>query len=359
MARRRKQLYKQKLGASPGTLTYIGQEIEHATRIKRIEYNEANYQIDESGKLTHCQIPAPGTSLISWISVDGIHEPPVIETLGQHFRLHRLMLEDIMNTLQKPKLEQYDDNTLYLTLKMLRYNTTTQEVDTEHISFVLGRHYLLSFQEEREGDIFKPVLNRIVASAGKTRQNGPDYLLYALIDLIVDNYFLVLDQIGSNVDIIEDRIVQNTAGQPTLATLYGLKRELGVIRRSVWPLRDMLGLLVREESPLIDAHTNPYLRDLYDHVTQVLETIDSYRELMASLLDVYLSTVSNRMNSVMKTLTIFSAIFMPLTFIAGIYGMNFKIMPELEDPLGYYKVWLFMGLLAVVMIIYFRRRGWM
>lgn len=352
-------MYKQKLGTSPGTLTYIGKEIEHATRIKRTEYNEGSYQIDDSGKLRLCKLPDPGTTLITWISVDGIHEPQVIETLGQQFQLHRLVLEDILNTLEKPKLEQYDDETLFVTMKMLRYNTNTQEIDPEHISFVLGRHYLLSFQEERENDIFKPVLDRIVASAGKTRRNGPDYLLYALMDVAVDNYFLVLEQIAEDIEVIEDRIVQNTAGQPTLATLYGLKRELAVMRRNVWPLRDMLGLLIREESPLVKPNTNPYLRDLYDHVSQVLETIESYRELMASLLDVYLSTVSNRMNSVMKTLTIFSAIFMPLTFIAGIYGMNFRVMPELEDPLGYYKVWAFMGLLTLVMIIYFRRRGWM
>ncbi|GAA4456676.1 magnesium/cobalt transporter CorA [Nibrella saemangeumensis] len=359
MARRRKHLYKQKLGTSPGTLTYIGQDIEHETRIRRIQYNEATYEIDDSGKLSHCRLPSAENSLITWISVDGIHEPKVIESLGQQFRLHRLMLEDILNTLQKPKLEQYDEDTLFVTIKMLRYNATVQEVDTEHISFVLGRQYLLSFQEEREGDIFQPVLKRIVESAGKTRRNGPDYLLYALMDLVVDNYFMVLEQIGSDLEDIEDRIVQNSAGQPTLASLYGLKRELAVIRRAIWPLRDMLGLLIREESPLMKANTNPYLRDLYDHVMQVLETIESYRELMASLLDVYLSTVSNRMNSVMKTLTIFSAIFMPLTFIAGIYGMNFDVMPELRDPLGYYKIWIFMGLLAVVMIIYFRRRGWM
>ncbi len=364
MSRRRYKTGQKQAGASPGTITYVGREVAHATRISRIEYNTAEYHIDGSGRLSNCRIPAASTPFVTWIDVDGIHQPQVIEALGQQFNLHPLLLEDVVNTEQKPKSEAYDDGVLFVTLKMLHCHNRISEIDAEHISFVLGPNYLISFQEERTSDIFTPVLDRIKASAGKTRRNGPDYLMYALMDLIVDRYFEVLDFIGTQLDKLEDRIVQVQVGgngvqQPTLTELYSLKRELTYTRRMVWPLRDMIGALIREEHPLIQPGTLPYLRDLYDHVTQVIETIDSYRELIPGLMDVYLSTMSNRMNSVMKTLTIFSAIFMPLTFIAGIYGMNFENMPELKTTNGYFITLGVMAATAAGLIIYFRRRGWM
>ncbi|CCH00955.1 magnesium and cobalt transport protein CorA [Fibrella aestuarina BUZ 2] len=364
MARRRYKVSKKPVGTSPGTLTYVGQEIKHETKVKRIEYNEVDYNVDESSRLSACQLPHNEAPHVLWIDVDGIHEAPVVAKLGQQFRLHPLLLEDVMNTEQKPKIDLYDDHrvsapVVYVTMKMLHPNPRRQEIDPEHVSFVLGANYLISFQEERTNDIFKPVLDRIQASSGKTRRNGADYLLYALMDLIVDSYFVVVERLGEKLDDVEDRIIRDVAGRDTLAILYALKREMTFMRRHVQPLRDILGTLLREETPLVHPPTLPFLRDLLDHVNQIIETIDSYRELIPGLLDVYLSTTSNRMNSVMKTLTIVSAIFIPLTFIAGIYGMNFDNMPELHTRTGYFWVMGIMVAIAAGEIIYFKRRGWM
>ncbi len=352
------------LGTSPGTLTYVGETIEHAIKIKRIEYNATDYHIDDFSKLSDCRLPKTETPYVNWIDVDGIHEPKVVAALGQQYQLHPLLLEDVMNAEQKPKIELYDDTgdkgpVVFVTLKMLHYGRHKPDIDAEHVSLVLGRNFLVSFQEERTKDIFDPVIERIKASSGKTRRNGTDYLLYALMDLIVDHYFLVTEHIGERLDQLEDEIVQERANQQTLSQLFVLKRELAHIRRAVYPLRDMLGVLLREESDLIQRTTLPFLRDLADHVNQVTETLDSFRELIAGLMDVYYSIVSNRMNSVMKTLTIVSAIFIPLTLIAGIYGMNFSNMPELQTKTGYFWVLGIMALIAAGEIIYFKRRGWM
>nr|WP_293833115.1 magnesium/cobalt transporter CorA [uncultured Arsenicibacter sp.] len=359
MTKRRHRYSDKNLGTSPGTVTYVGQEIEHATHIRRVEYNAETYRIDESGRLSACRLPAEDAPFVTWVDVDGIHQSQVIEAIGDQYKLHPLLLEDVVNTHQKPKLEPYDDTTIFVTLKMLHYDDSLAEIDSEHVSLVLGRNFVVSFQEERTNDIFDPVLNRIKASAGKTRRNGADYLFYALLDVIVDHYFSVLERVGERLDILEDHIVQQQAGQPTLTMLYALKRELNFMRRVVWPVREMIGMVMREESVLIQSNLQPYLRDLYDHVSQVIETLDSYRELIPGLMDLHLSTVSNRMNSVMKTLTIFSAIFMPLTFIVGVYGMNFEHMPELSWHYGYYTVWAIMGVVTVALVIYFKKRGWM
>jgi len=346
-------------GTSPGTLTYVGEEIEHATQIKFIEYNEREYHVNDKARLSTCQVPVPGTPFVNWVDVDGIHEPKVVSAIGQQYHLHPLLLEDVMNTEQKPKIELYDDTIVFVTLKMLHHSRQRQEIDVEHVSLVLGQHFLISFQEERTKDIFEPVIERIKASAGKTRRNGADYLLYALMDVIVDHYFLITERIGEKMDELEEHIVNERANQQTLATLYKLKRELAFIRRTVYPLRDVIGVLLREESAIIQHSTLPYLRDLADHVNQIVETLDSYRELISGLMDVYYSIVSNRMNSVMKTLTIVSAIFIPLTFIAGIYGMNFDNMPELHTKTGYFWVMVTMLIIAIGEVIYFKRRGWM
>ena len=380
---RRYRSAENNLGTSPGTLTYVGEEIEHAIKIKRIEYNAADYRVDDSSKLSNCRLPRAETPFVNWLDVDGIHDPKVVATLGQQYHLHPLLLEDVMNTEQKPKIDLYDDTpvppaesvngdgssrnylgnnaepVVFVVLKMLHHNRQRQEIDTEHVSLVLGKNYLISFQEERSKDIFEPVIERIRASAGKTRRNGADYLMYALMDVIVDHYFVITERIGDKMDELEDQIVQQRANQQTLAALYILKRELALIRRTVYPLRDVVSTLLREESDLVQKTTLVYLRDLADHINQIIETLDSQRELIAGLMDVYYSIVSNRMNSVMKTLTIVSAIFIPLTFIAGIYGMNFDNMPELRTKTGYFWALGLMIAIAVGEIIYFKRRGWM
>jgi magnesium transporter len=267
-------------------------------------------------------------------------------------------MEDILNSQQKPKFEYYDDDQLFITFKMIGYNSITREIEVEHLSFILGKNFLISFQEERSKEIFDPISVRLKTSAGKTRKNGSDYLLYALMDLVVDNYFLILEQMSENIERLEDSII-NATKQESMTEIYSLRRELMLMRKVIFPLREMISNLIREEAPLITPNTVLYLRDVHDHVSQVIESIDSYRELVASLMDLYLSQVGNRMNNVMKVLTVISVVFMPLTFIAGIYGMNFDNIPELHWHNGYYYVWVFMIFLVMGMLIYFKKKDWL
>ena len=345
------------IGTSPGTLTYVGEEVKFGTTIYWSEYNYENYKTHTFPKLLDFQLKLDSEKTY-WLNVDGIHEPKVIETVGKIFELHPLVMEDILNSLQKPKFEYYNDSQLFITFKMIEYNPYTREIEVEHLSFILGKNYLISFQEERSRDIFEAISVRLKTSAGKTRKNGADYLLYALMDLVVDNYFVVLEQISENIERLEDEIIKTTK-QKSMTEIYGIKRELMLMRKVIFPLREMLSNLIREEAPLITPNTSLYLRDVHDHVSQVIETVDSYRELVASLMDLYLSQAGNRMNNVMKVLTVISVIFMPLTFIAGIYGMNFDNIPELHWQNGYYYVWGFMITLVVGMLIYFKRKDWL
>ncbi|GGH38072.1 magnesium/cobalt transporter CorA [Dyadobacter endophyticus] len=358
-ARKSKKYRKRGLLTSPGTLTYIGPEIGLKTKIRRIRYDEHMYKEDTVKSLDECRAAEHGESFTTWLNVDGIHETPLIEKLGKFYHLHPLLLEDVVNTEHKPKLELYDSGHLFLTLKMLHVDSESPiSISSEHVSFVLGKNYVLSFQEELTSDIFTTVESRLEASVGKTRRNGPDYLLFALLDVVVDNYFIVLEKLGDALDATEDQVIRGVQ-ELSLKDMYALKRELTLARRQIWPLRDMINQLIREDNMQISRDVIPYYRDLYDHIMQVLDTIDSYRELVASLVDVHLSTISNRMNQVMKTLTIFSAVFMPLTFIVGVYGMNFEFMPELKEPYGYYYVWGLMVAVTVGMIFYFRTKKWM
>lgn len=352
---------RKNLLTSPGTLTYVGKSVDIKTRIKRIEYNASFYHEEADSSLEVCLPKTPPTDqpYVTWLSVMGIHEPEVMGRIGEIYQLHPLLLEDIMNTDQKPKVETYDDGHLFITLKMLHFHQNSpDELWAEHISFVLGKNYLLSFQEEQSGDVLTPVIDRLKASVGKTRRSGPDYLLYALIDVIVDNYFLVLENFGDQLDKLEDQVIAGYQSQ-SLPELYSAKRELTFARRLIWPLRDMVSQLVRPDDPLVSKRVHPYLRDVNDHVMHIIESLDAYRELLASLVDVHLSTISNRMNEVMKTLTIFSAIFMPITFIVGVYGMNFDNIPELHTHNGYYATWVVMGAITVGMLAYFRWKKWL
>ncbi|WP_229254041.1 magnesium/cobalt transporter CorA [Dyadobacter sp. NIV53] len=357
--KKHKRYKRHNLLTSPGTLTYIGPDIELKTRIERIQYNDKVFTQDSVKSLVECLPSAGSDGQITWLDVDGIHETGLIEKLGSVYQLHPLLLEDVVNTEHKPKLEIYDTGHLFLTLKMLHIESVSPlEISSEHVSFVLGENYLISFQEELTSDIFTPVLDRLKASVGKTRKNGSDYLLFALMDVVVDNYFIVLEKLGDQLDLVEDQVIRGVQ-HLSLADIYALKREITLVRRLIWPLRDIINQLIREDNALVSKKTIPYYRDLYDHVMQVIDTIDSYRELLASLADVHLSTISNRMNSVMKTLTIFSAIFMPLTFIVGVYGMNFHYLPELSYHNGYFYVWGLMGVVTVGMVFYFRWKKWL
>jgi magnesium transporter len=291
---------------------------------------------------------------VSWVNVDGINQMALLKKLGDCFGIHPLVLEDIANTEQRPKAEEYEDY-LFLVLKVL--SPAPAGITREQISLVLGKNWLITFQEGLEGDPFGPVRTRLENGQGRIRGEGADYLAYSLIDVVVDNYFHVLEQVAESIEAIEEELIVAPT-QRTLAEIYRLKRELLFIHKAVWPLREVVSSMIRRESPLVKDQTIIYLRDVYDHTIQVIETLETLREMLSGMLDIYLSSVSNRMNSIMKVLTIIATIFMPLTFIAGLYGMNFKYMPELEQHWGYPAVLMLMAVVTVGMLIFFRRKRW-
>jgi len=344
-----------KAGLSPGSLVHIGEKRAERTRITLVNY--------DSGQLQEMELPAIEDAFrhkdsppVTWINIDGLHETDVIEKIGKHFNIHALVLEDIVNTAQRPKSEDFE-NYVYIVLKMLSYNDRDGHIISEQISLVLGRHYLMSFQE-REGDVFAPLRERIRRGKGRIRSAGCDYLAYAILDAVVDNYFLVLEKIGERIEVLEEDLL-NDPNPATLQQIHHLKREMIYMRKQVLPLREVIGLLLVDEPNLIQETTQVFLHDVRDHVIQVYETIESLRDVVTGLQDLYLSTVSNRMNEVMKVLTIIATIFIPLTFIAGIYGMNFKYMPELEWKWSYPALWLLLIGLFLVMVLFFKRRKWL
>ncbi|MGQ9646896.1 MAG: magnesium/cobalt transporter CorA [Thermodesulfobacteriota bacterium] len=344
-----------KAGLAPGTLVHIGEKKAETLKIILIDYDENQFQQREVKEIQDCFIFKEKPS-VTWINVDGLHQVEVLEKLGQCYELHPLVLEDILNTDQRPKLEDYETY-LYIVLKAFDYNEESNEIDTEQISLILGQNFVFSFQE-REGDTFDPIRDRIHHNKGRIRKMGTDYLAYALLDSIVDNYFIILEKVGERIEGLEEKLVMHPTDE-TLQSLHQLKRELLFLRKNVWPLREVIGGLERGESSLIKQPTQIYLRDVYDHTIQVVDTIETYRDMVSGMLDIYLSSVSNRLNSVMKVLTIIATIFMPLTFLAGIYGMNFKYMPELEWRWGYPLVWLIMGGIGISMLVYFRKKKWL
>jgi magnesium transporter len=292
---------------------------------------------------------------VTWLNIDGVHKPEIIEQVGTHFGLHPLVLEDIANTGQRPKMEDFDDY-IYVVLKMLRFDAKENETKAEQVSIILGRDFVISFQE-REGDVFDTVRERLRNNKGRIRKMGADYLTYALIDAIVDHYFVILENLGETIEDIEDKLVTNPSRE-TLRTIHDLKREMIFLRKSVWPLREVISRLERSESALINKSTCVYLRDVYDHTIQVMDAVETFRDMLSGMLDIYLSSVSNRMNEVMKVLTVIATIFIPLTFLAGIYGMNFRYMPELEQAWSYPVVLMVMFIIAIMMVFYFRRKKW-
>jgi len=344
-----------KAGLPPGTLVHIGEQKAEEARITVIDYDEARFQEKEIETVEECFL-FKDKPTVTWINVDGIHEVEVLELLGECFGLHPLVLEDILNTDQRPKLEDFGDY-IFVVLKTFSYNDQSDELEPEQISLILGPSFVLSFQEI-EGDVFNPIRERIRNGKGRIRRTGADYLAYCLLDSIVDHYFVVLEQVGEEVEFLEEELVTNPTPE-TLQTIHNLKRDMIFLRKSVWPLREVIGALERGELSLIRESTGIYLRDVYDHTIQVVDTIETFRDMISGMLDIYLSSVSNRMNEVMKVLTIIATIFIPLTLIAGIYGMNFQYMPELGWRWGYPMVWLVMLVIGVLMLVYFRRKKWL
>jgi magnesium transporter len=345
-----------KIGLSPGTLVHIGKKKIEKVRIRIIDYDEAQLQEKEAKTIEEC-FPFKDLPTVTWVNIDGLHDIKLMEKIGKHFGLHPLVLEDILNTDQRPKIEDFDDY-IFVVLKMLYFDEDENEIRTEQVSIILGSNFVLSFQE-RVGDIFNPLRERIRNAKGRVRRMGSDYLAYTLLDAIVDNYFIVLEKLGEKIEGMEEELVSNPTPE-TLQSIHNLKREMIFLRKSVWPLREVVSRLERGESKLIKDSTGIYLRDVYDHTIQVIDTIETFRDMLSGMLDIYLSSVSNRMNQVMKVLTIIATIFIPLTFVAGIYGMNFEYMPELKWHWFYPKAfWVVMIGVAGVMLVYFRRKKWL
>jgi magnesium transporter len=345
-----------KAGLPPGTLVHIGERRAGETKITLIDYDEANFQESEVKMVEEC-FSFREKPTVTWINVEGVHQVEVVEKLGNCFGLHPLVLEDILNTDQRPKIEIYGDY-IYIVLKMLSGGDPSRLVESEQVSLILGSNFVVSFQEGKEGDVFNPVRDRIRSGKGFIRKMGSDFLAYSLMDTIVDNYFLILERLGEKIELLEEKLVAHPT-TTALQEIQKFKNEMIFVRRVVWPLREVISGLGRKESPLVRETTEIYLRDVYDHVVQAMDTIEVYREMLSGMLDIYLSSVSNRLNSVMKVLTIIATIFMPLTFIAGIYGMNFKYMPELGWRWGYPAIWLIVVIIGISMLIYFKKKKWL
>ena len=344
-----------KAGLPPGTLLFTGERKVEKTQIRIMDYDETHFQEKTCEKLKEC-FPLRDSATVSWINVDGLHEVDVVKELGGYFGIHDLTLEDIVNTDQRPKLEDIGEY-IFIILKMMSFNKAENRVEAEQVSLILGKNYVLSFQE-KVGDVFEGVRDRIRGSMGRIRKMGADYLVYALIDAIVDNYFIVLEEVGDQIESLEDEVMTNPTSS-TMQTLQKIKRRLLFLRKSIWPLREVIAILDRGETPFVHKQSRPFFRDIYDHTIQVVEMVETMRDMNSGMFDMYLSSVSNRMNEVMKVLTIIATIFIPLTFIAGIYGMNFEFMPELKWRFGYFAVWSVMALLLVGMVFFFKKKKWL
>jgi magnesium transporter len=344
-----------KAGMSPGIVVHVGEQKIETARITLMSYDPARLEEKELTRIEE-SFAYKDTPPVSWINIDGLHEVEVIEKIGTHFNIHPLTQEDIVNTGQRPKVENFEDY-IYIVIKMLKFDETTGHITSEQVSLILGSHYLLSFQET-EGDVFNSVRERIRKGRLHIRRSGTDYLAYALIDAVVDHYFLMLEKMGEKIEHFEEQLPL----QPTpeiLQAIYDLKRELVYFRKQVWPIRDVLNTWQKAESSIIEEANKVFIRDVYDHTIQVIDTIDSFRDIITGVMDLYLSTVSNKMNEVMKVLTIMATIFIPLTFIAGIYGMNFKYMPELEWKWSYPVLWIVLIAIFLGMMFYFKRKKWL
>lgn len=340
-------------GAPPGTLIYMGPPRTEKPKFTLIEFNENEYTEKEFHEMNEC-LTSTRKGFIKWINVDGVHQTEFIEALGRHYDLHPLTLEDIVHVDQRPKFEDYEDY-IFCIMKMITFREETQ---SEQLSLILKGDTVISFQEPTGGDAFDIIRSRLKQGKGRVRKCGPDYLFYALMDAVVDWYFIVIEKIGDRVELIEEEIM-TTPGKQTMYQLYGLKREVIQLRKQVWPLRDTINNLARTENELITENTHLFLRDLNDHTIRIIDTVETYRDLLSGIMDIHISSNSNKMNEIMKVLTIMSSIFIPVTFISGVYGMNFDNMPFQKNENGYVFVWLIMLGAIGGLLYYFRRKKWL
>lgn len=350
-----RNMISNKAGMPPGTLIHIGERKAENIRLSIIDYDEKGLEEKELKTIEESFIYKDKPS-ITWINIDGLHDVEIIAKIGNEFDLHPLIMEDILHTNQRPKMEDFE-NYLFIVIRMLYYDKTENEIISEQLSLILWKNLVISFQES-SGGIFEPVKERLRKDKGRIRKMGPDFLLYALMDTVVDNYLIVLENINERVEELEEELISRP--EPgTLEAIHNFKRELIFLKKSLWPLRDLIGILERGESELIQEKTTVYFKDVYDHTIHMIDTVETYRDLVSGMMEVFLTSISNRMNEVMKMLTIIATIFIPLTFIAGVYGMNFNYMPELSWRYGYFMALLIMLLVGIVMLIWFKRKNFL
>lgn len=343
-----------KSGLAPGSLVHVGEHFREKVKIELIDYSKTNCEVKHLKSIEE-GLKFKDVGNVAWIDVEGVHDPDVIQCIGQYFGSHQLILEDMLNTDQRPKIEVHNDF-IFIVLKMLSYNEKSFEVETEQVSIIFGKHFLISLQEGKDGDVFDPVRERIKKGT-KIREKGTDYLAYCLIDVIIDNYFLILEKIGDKMEDLDNKLLNNPTPQ-VLQDIYSLKREIIFLRKTIWPMRELVGKFEREDSQLINDGTRKYLRDAYEHVIQIIDNEETFRDMISGMMDLYLSVLSNKMNEIMKVLSIIGTIFIPLTFIAGVYGMNFEYMPELKSHYGYFGVWVVMIAIALIMLGFFKKNKW-
>ncbi|MBN1493207.1 MAG: magnesium/cobalt transporter CorA [Candidatus Omnitrophica bacterium] len=354
------RMRKKDIGAFPGELIYEGDSSAKKTKITVFDYDQNTFSEQEVTPEECFQFKNKPT--ITWLNIDGIHDIPLMEKIGRHFEIHSLTLEDILNTQQRAKIEVYE-NYVFIVVKMLKYDHDTAKVDIEQVSLILTENCVISFQE-KEGDVFTPIRDRIRQGKGRVRRMKADYLAYSLLDAIVDNYFLILEAISEALGKREEELTDNPSYE-ILHAIHKLRSEIIYLRKAVWPLRDVTANLDRGEIELIGDDTRVFLRDLYDHTIQVIDSVETFRDMSSGLLDLYLSSISNRMNEIMKVLTLTASIFIPISFIAGLYGMNFNpaaskwSMPELNTPYGYVMVLGVMLSIVIGMLIFFKRKKWL
>lgn len=344
-----------KSGLPPGSLVHIGKRHAGNIKINVIDYTESKC-VEQTFENAEDCFKFKKTKTNTWINVDGIHDPVIIEKIGKYFEIHPLLLEDIMNSEQRPKMEDYGEY-IFVVLKMLYIDGDGEEIEVEQVSIIIGKNYVISFQE-KEGDVFDKVRERIRNGKGKIRKMGTDYLAYAIMDSIVDNYFIILENFGETIEELEEEVI--TVPTPeTSKKIHLTKREMIALRKAVWPLREVIRNLETTENAIIRNTTKIYLRDVYDHTVQIIDNVETFRDVISGMLDIYLSSISNKLNEVMKVLTIFSTIFIPLTFIVGVYGMNFQFMPELHWKYSYPILWGIMILITASMLYFFRKKRWL
>jgi len=344
-----------KTGMAPGTMLFIGEPKQGNARIEMIQYSSTELHEQRDVPANQCSSLTKATS-ITWMNVNGIHDIKQIETLGKCFNLHPMTLEDLVNTTQRPKVEEFP-NYLFIVLKMLTFSDISNNLVIEHVSLILGKNYVISFLED-EGDLFDTVRSRIRAATGRIRLLKSDYLAYSLMDAVVDHYFLTVERIGDRIEDVDERILLEPHHED-IREIHQLKRDILHLRKAIWPFREEVSTIAKSDSPLLHAETKVFWRDLYDHTIQIIDMAETCRDILGGMHDTYLSSISNRMNEVMKMLTIISTIFIPLTFVVGVYGMNFDYMPELKWHYGYCLIWGIMLLIALSLFIYFKRKKWL